>query len=160
MYRTARKVYATLCLALVSVGCASTPLYSEVQAQLPAPAPGHGRLFLFTPGRNFALSFHPTILVNGEAAGRSNAGSFLVIDRPAGEYTIEADKQASFASFSGQLQSVPTSVRLTAGEPTYVEIEVENMGFAVRVAATSLDPTNAQKAIRHLRYDGGDVPLP
>ena len=160
MYRTARTLYASLCFALVVFGCASTKLYSEVQAQLPAPAPGEGRLFLFTPGRNFALSFHPTILVNGDSIGRTTAGSFLVIDRPAGEYTIEADKQASFASFSGQLQSVPTSVTLTAGERTYVELEVQNLGFALRVATTALDPSKAQTAIRLLRYDGGNVQLP
>lgn len=153
------KIYrfgAVVGLALATA-CASGTPYSKVEAELPPLAAGQARLYIFTPARGFALSFRPPVLVDGEPVGHSRAGSFLVVDRPAGEVTVTADKQASFSSFGGQLHSVPARVSLSAGANAYVEMEVESTGVALRVMAVTLDPAGGQDAIRRLTYAGGNV---
>jgi len=152
-------IFGAVALLAIATACASGPSFSQAEAELPVLAAGQGRIYLYTPGRSFALSFRPPVLVDGEPMGHSRAGSFLVVDRPAGKYTVEAGKQASFSNFSGQLHSVPATVSVSAGESAYVAMEVENTGFALRVAAITIDPANGPDAVRHLTYAGGNVPL-
>ena len=144
-------------LALLSGACAGGIGYPKIEAQLPALEDNQGRIYIYTPVRGFAHNFQPQVLVDGEAVGESRSGTFLVVDRPAGEYRVEAAKQASFAAFAGQLNSVPANIFLAAGTTAYVRIQVENDQLALRAESISEDSQSGQRNLRTLTYLGGDA---
>lgn len=147
----------TLALALILGGCASGMSYSKVEAELPALREDQGRIYIYTPIRNFALNFQPEVLVNRTSVGSSHSGTFLVVDKPAGEYQIVADKQASFSAFSGQQKSIPASVYLEAGSSAYVRMQIENEELAIRAAAIPVSPEDGQREVQRLSYRGGNA---
>ena len=144
-------------LALLGGACAGGISYAKIQTQLPALAANQGRIYVYTPVRGFAHNFQPQVLVNGEDVGQSRSGSFLVLNRPAGTYRIEAAKQASFSAFSGQQPSVPANIYLAAGSRAYIHMQVENEELALRAVAISEDPADAERDLRELRYLGGNA---
>lgn len=144
-------------LALVLGACAAGISYSKVEAQLPALAGDQGRIYIYTPIRNFALNFQPEVLVNGASVGQSHSGTFLVVDQSAGEYRIEAAKQASFSAFSGQLSSVPANIFLAAGSNAYVRMRVENEQLALRAESIAVNAGDGQRDLRELSYRGGNA---
>ena len=148
-------VAAALCFAFACAGAGNR--YADVEARLPAPAAGQGRMFIYTPGRGFALSFRPSVLVDGQPAGHSREGSFLVVDRPAGEYTVEVGRQGSFANFSGQLASTPARVTLRAGKRVYLEVQVVTAGPALQANVIPVHGPGGRNGIVDLAYEGGNV---
>ena len=147
----------TAALALALGACAGGVSYSQVEAQLPALAADRGRIYIYTPPRNFALNFQPEVLVAGASVGQSHSGTFLVVDRRAGEYRIEAAKQASFSAFSGQLSSVPANIFLAAGSKLYVRMQIEDEQLALRAESVAVPAEDGQRALRELSYRGGNA---
>lgn len=151
-----KPVVGTL-LALLISACAGGGGYAKIEEQLPALTGNQGRIYIYTPVRDFARNFQPPVLVNREVVGVSRPGTFLVVDRPAGEYSVEAGEQASFAAFGGELKSVPASIYLTSGTTTYMRIQVENDELALRARSISENSENGQRELRTLTYQGGNA---
>lgn len=141
----------------LSGACASSTSSVKLKAELPALATDEGRIYIYTPFRDFARNFQPRVLVNGKSIGHSRPGTFLVLDQPSGEYTIEAAKEASFADFSGQLESIPVHIFLAPFETTYIRMQVDNAGFALHVSSIAEDAKNGRRDISTLTYQGGNA---
>ena len=144
-------------LALLLSACASGSGYAKIEDQLPTLTGNQSRIYIYTPVRDFALNFQPQILVNREAVGVSRPGTFLVVDRPSGDYSLEADKQATFAAFGGELNSVAASIYLAPGTTAYVRMQVDDDGLALRAESISEDSENGQHDLRNLTYQGGNA---
>ena len=86
-----------LLIVLCALGCAGQGKdgFAQVEARLPELTAGSGRIYIYTPIRSFFLDFVPKVLVNGKPVGHSLSGTFLVVDEPAGDYTVDVadDKQ-------------------------------------------------------------------
>ena len=148
-------VALALCFTFACAG--ADERYTEVLSRLPALEAGQGRMFIYTRGRGFAMSFRPSVLVDGKAVGQSREGTFLVVDRSAGEHTVEVGQQGTFANFAGQLASAPARVTLLAGEPSYIEIEVVNAGPTLQAKVVPMQGPGGRDGIGGLAYAGGNV---
>lgn len=114
-------VLATTCALLLS-NCASGPSFTETQSSLPKLTAGKGRLFIY---RTTALgaAIQPAIKVNGNEVGKAKARGFVYADLPAGAHTVETRTEVTRS----------TSAPVTAGQPTYVRLNVTMGLLAARV---------------------------
>ncbi|MFP6640456.1 MAG: DUF2846 domain-containing protein [Myxococcota bacterium] len=151
------RTQAVWLILFLVVGCASETSYQKMQAELPALSSDNGRIYIYTRIRADFLDFSPNVLVNGEPVGQSRSGTFLVVDRRPGSYTIEAAKEASFSAFGGQMKSEPARISLVAGQSAYVRLHVVNSEYFVQVKAILEDPAAAHLELSTLSYEGGNA---
>ena len=102
-------------VALLAVGCASGPKYSEMAAKMPNLKPGDGRVYFYRESSMMGAAVQPDIRLNGQVVGTSKPGGYFYVDRPAGTYvaaaSTETEKTASFTLDAGEtkyLKSAPS----------------------------------------------------
>src|ERR1700749_739893 len=114
---------AALLVACFSVLAACTPQVTVTtsQAQIPAIAPGTGRVWFFRgwdspSGQSFVFGALPTIYANGTSIGEIATGSAFFRDFPPGTYR-----------FTVEPIGLPTTqaaiVELTAGTESYLQVQ-------------------------------------
>ena len=145
-----------LILLALTAGACSAPSYQEVQAELPAPALGTGRVVFL--GDNYGwygllegVSWKPVLAVDGDVldVGHGN-GIYFVADLPVGNRRVSVDGVDYLTVFVE-----PKATK-------YVEmlrLEEENEGFSLRKAnfrmkLTRLDEAHAQARLASLEYIG------
>ncbi len=117
-------------IAILIAGCASGPMFSEMQSSIPKLNSDTGRIYIYRNGG--PLGAQPKIVINGEEVGRAVPKGFLYVDRPAGNYeivtTTEVKRKLSLALDKGQTRYV--RIKFTIGfllahaKPELVENEV------------------------------------
>lgn len=109
-----RALVASAFVALVASGCASGPQYKDVASSIPTLKQEQGRIYFYRSGSMFGAALQPSINVNGQAVGKSQAGGFFYVDEPAGQYVVstatETEKTVSFKLDAGETKYVKTSV--------------------------------------------------
>jgi len=114
-----RLLFTLLAVALLA-GCATSgATYTELQAKLPSPAAGDGRIFIY---RTIILgaAVQPSVKVNGTVVGSAVPHGFMYVDRPAGDYTISTETEVNRT----------LSLTLAPGQVRYVRLNI-GMGFLV-----------------------------
>jgi hypothetical protein len=137
--------------------CASGARFEEYVATQMPPAPGHGRLVVFTPGRSEAVQWRPRVTANGEAIGLSAPGCFFSVDRAAGTYEVTVAESRYVAGFGFQMASVPARAALAAGSTAYVRVQVFASGSGVQARLESVDPAVATEALRTYAFCNGET---
>jgi hypothetical protein len=109
------RIFSLFATALLMVGCASGPKYSELAAKTPAMKAGEGRIYFYRDGSMFGAAIQPDLRLNGQVVGTSKPGGYFYVDRPAGAYiasaSTETEKTASFTLEAGEtkyLKSAPS----------------------------------------------------
>ncbi len=100
-------------VGVLLLGACATPAgttYTSMSATLPAPKPGEGRVFFYTPAVRFGGNVQPEIRLNGTVVGFAIPSGFFYVDRPAGRYAATGRTAAD-----GRLE-----LPLAAGEVRYV----------------------------------------
>ena len=138
-------------LALVLLAACATPVgtdYTAMSVSLPAPKPGEGRVFFYTPKVGFGADVQPEIRLNGAVVGFAVPSGFFYVDRPAGRYEATgktaADGRVDFP--------------LAAGEARYVRAFAPS-AFSVNAVHFLLVPaTEGQADMASLVYSGIAAP--
>ena len=152
----ARFRYSISCVTLAlccSVGPSVIVLadsYRDVVAELPALAPGQGRVFFF--GRNSAFLFKPKISINTEVLDTPYGKNiFYFIDRPAGAYSLAVDGEASL---SFELQSGESKyIAMSSGRPRNPKdglFEPESLRWVLKLRLMSAQ--HAEAVMRNMRW--------
>ncbi|AOB33410.1 hypothetical protein AKI39_04610 [Bordetella sp. H567] len=107
--RLRRRIPALAAALLLLAGCASRH-YEDVSDSLAPMAPGEGRIVLYTPATDVSLGANaqPRVRLNNRLIGRAKPGGFFYLNRPAGTYTVLAQrgKPVTFTLEAGQVQYV------------------------------------------------------
>jgi hypothetical protein len=114
-----RSVFAFLvsaaAAALVS-GCATGVPYSSMASSIPPLKDGEGRIFFYRSASRVGAALTPELRLNGAVVGKSQAGGFFFVDRPAGTYqaaaTTEVEKTLSLSLDEGEIKYVRASPSL------------------------------------------------
>jgi hypothetical protein len=137
---------AILAIALVA-GCGAAPVgttYTAMSVSLPAPKPGEGRIYFYTPRVKFGANVQPEIRVNGTLVGFAVPTGFFYVDRPAGRYEATGKVAAD-----GRIE-----LPLAAGETKYVRAFAPS-AFSVNAVHFLLVPaTEGQADMTGLVYSG------
>ncbi|ARP80313.1 hypothetical protein CAL12_05350 [Bordetella genomosp. 8] len=95
--------------AFLLAGCASHR-YADVADAMVPMAPGEGRIVLYTPTTSVSLgaNVQPRVRINNRLVGRAKPGGFFYLNRPAGSYTVLAQrgKSLTFDLAAGQTQYI------------------------------------------------------
>lgn len=153
------RIGMSLWIALCAIGCAGQGMngFAQVEARLPELAAGSGRIYIYTPIRSFFLDFVPKVLVNGQPVGHSLSGTFLVVDEPAGDYTVDVAEEKIFSDSGGQMKSDPATVNLKVGETTYIRLHAMDSQYFIQMKSIPEDEKNGQRDLKILSYNGGNV---
>ena len=153
------KIGMGLWIVICLLGCAGQGKngFDQVEARLPELASDSGRIYIYTPIRHLTLDFVPKVLVNGTSVGRSLSGTFLVVDEPAGEYTVDVADEKSFSNSGGQIKSEPATISLKAGETRYVRLHAINSDYFIQMKSIPEDAKNGQRDLKILSFNGGNV---
>ena len=146
-------------IALWAIGCAGQGKdgFEQVEARLPELSAGSGRIYIYTPIRSFFLDFVPKVLVNGKPVGHSLSGTFLVVDEPAGDYTVDVADDKVFSDSGGQIKSDPATVNLKVGETAYIRLHAMDSQYFIQMKSIPEDEKNGQRDLKILSYNGGNV---
>jgi hypothetical protein len=121
-------------------GCAR-PSYDDVEttyADLPA---GQGRIYVYQPSSpGDPVTGNPYVLVNGRKAGRTSPGNFFFVNRPAGQYAVTIQYNAS----------APLKFNLAPGQTRYVRV---NKGGS-RLTFNEETKDKAQAEMASMSYHG------
>jgi len=95
-----------LVLALLGA-CASTDTPTDGGPADRSPIPdGQGRLILYRKSAMKSGAIRPSVMLNGKAIGQSVPGTYFVVDREPGDYTVSCsvatDHSISFSLKEGQ----------------------------------------------------------
>lgn len=117
--------------ALVLSGCAASgELYGEISQSSKIASPSSGRLTFFRPAGTFAGAGRDVFVTVNDGSGKYVAtGGFVIIDMPAGDYTVNAALNPDY--FKCEL---PVSVKPL--EEQFFEI-VPNTGRILNAALTA-----------------------
>lgn len=130
----------------VLAGC-STPVgtnYTAMSVSLPAPKPGEGRIYFYTPKVGFGSDVQPEIRLNGALVGFAVPNGFFYVDRPAGRYEATGK-----AAGDGRIE-----LPLAAGETRYVRAFAPS-AFSVNAVHFLLVPATEGRAdMAALVYSG------
>lgn len=95
--------------AVALTACASRK-YADVSDAMVPMASGEGRIVLYTPATSVSLGANaqPRVRINKRLVGRAKPGGFFYVNRPAGSYTVVAQRGQSltFELAAGQTQYV------------------------------------------------------
>ena len=146
-------------IVLWAIGCAGQGKdgFAQVEARLPELTAGSGRIYIYTPIRSFFLDFVPKVLVNGKPVGHSLSGTFLVVDEPAGDYTVDVADEKIFSDSGGQLKSESATVKLKAGETAYIRLHAMDSTYFIQMKSIPEDEKNGQRDLKILSFNGGNV---
>jgi hypothetical protein len=101
-------------IAVLAAGCADTPRFAQISAQLPPPD-GHARLFVYREyDLGQSLEWVP-VAVNGSGIGAVGPGHVLVCYLSPGTYTIAAKSQ-------GLWPNQTKTVAAAAGQEIYAKV--------------------------------------
>lgn len=127
---------------LLLAGCAG-PRYADVSSQIPEIEPGLGRIYVYQLANAKDVA-QPAIMVNGRKVGRSKAGRFFYVDRPAGvtTLTLAPDRKNPDAGIK---------LELSAGQTVYVRVDVEAGKQVLRPEASA---DVATQSLADLKYWG------
>jgi hypothetical protein len=148
---------ARVALAIVALACASGPRFEEFLASSPPPAPGQGRIVVFTPGRAEAVQWRPRVTVDGEVVGVSAPGTFFSVDRPAGAHQLSVAESHYVAGFGYQLASQPAALALAAGATGYVRVQVFASAGGIQARLEAVDPAVAAEALRDYTHSKAEA---
>ena len=153
------KILGSFGILLFFVACAGSGSngFTEVKERLPEMGSKGGRIYIYTPIRNFFLDFVPPVLVNGKKVGVSRSGSFLVVDEPAGQYTVTVGDEKIFSDSGGQIKSEPATISLEAGETAYIRFYAVNSEYFIQMKSIPEDAENGERDLKTLSYQGGNV---
>jgi hypothetical protein len=116
--------------------CASGPGFAESQASLPKIAPGKGRIFFYRPS-SLGFAVKPPIHLDSGVAGRATAKGFSYQDVAPGAHTVELKTEVKRS----------TTVNVTAGQPSYVRIDIQMGLVAPRFTPVQVSPGTATAEI-------------
>ena len=138
-------IAACVLAALVSVGCASGPKYTEIEARIPPVADGNGRIFFYRTQR-VGAAIQPQVRVNDEPVGPAKARGFFFVDRPEGDYEVACSTEVKNRQ----------TLRLESKETRYVKLGVA-MGILVgRVVPKLVAAEEGLKDLQDLHYIGAE----
>lgn len=89
--------------------------------------PQMGRIYIYRPSRRTGSAFHPAITLNGEVVVHPSSGESFYVDRPPGDYVVEA-------AVSGMSNGLADPIRLftlNAGQSVYVRFIIS--GYRLEV---------------------------
>ncbi len=134
-------------LAVVSSGlvsCASGPSYAEMKPGLPQIAKGQGRVFVYRPAA-VGAAVTPSIKIDGNKVGTSEARGFFYSDQPAGSHEVAATTEWTHQN----------TVVVTAGQPSFVKCKVQ-LGLLVgHIVPTPVDNATGETEIQTCKYSAG-----
>jgi|LGOV01.1.fsa_nt_gb hypothetical protein len=142
------RVLVFLIITLGIAGCAVGPRYNLIRDRIPALKAGEGRIFFYMmedvgDGARFKVNGKKVSLLAWPQ-------SFFFVDRPSGEYKIEA----CHGFFDVYVWESKLSFTLLGGQTRYVEA----LGNEFRLIL--VDPDDAVAAISNCRYAGPELPPP
>ncbi len=143
--------FCVVCGALAVPLAANAAPYHKVVDKLPMLESGMGRIFFF--GRNSAISFKPTLSINGEKLdGPYGKNIFFFVDRPAGEYVIAVDGEAAlqFGLSSGEKKYVA----MDSGQPRDPEGGFFKNTYALKwiMKLKLMSARHAEALMRNMRW--------
>lgn len=131
-----------IALALTLAACATGPTYRDTASHIAPPAPGEGRVVFYRPSRGTAFASEPVIRIDLQPVGKTVAGGFFFIDRPAGEHVAAMDNEP--------LRRIRFTLR--AGETSYLRVEPDVGDIVYRFNLVPAAPAQAQTELADLRY--------
>jgi hypothetical protein len=110
---------------------------------LPPLQPDHGRIYFFRMG-SFTPDalIRPEIRVDGKIVGAARSGGYFLVDLPPGVYSAAATWDIDR----------PVSVHVSAGQTSYVQVEIRFPILAGRVTLSEASPRTAVNMISTLDY--------
>lgn len=145
-------IRAWLCAVALgaALACASGTPYAQLSGELPALAPGQGRILIYMQENPDYYGFFPNLTVDGDVVGRIKQGTFFYVDRPAGSHTVGVRADERLAAFGNQGDTEPVSVELDAGGTAYVRVDLEITVGMVTPVLTPEVPSEAQRELAPL----------
>ena len=143
--------FGVICGALAVPLAANAAPYHKVVDKLPLLESGMGRIFFF--GRNSAISFKPTLSINGEKLdGPYGQNIFFFIDRPAGEYIIAVDGEAALQFNLGRGEK--KYVAMDSGQPRDPEggFFKNTYGLKLILKLRLMSERHAEAVMRNMRW--------
>ena len=131
----------------IAAGCAPVgPTYVETSVTAPAPKPGMGRIYFYTPKVRFGSNVQPQINLNGALVGFAVPNGFFYVDRPAGRY-----EATGVTAADGRIE-----LPLAAGETKYVRAFAPSAFSVNAIHFLLVPPTEGRADMTSLIY----VPSP
>ena len=123
-------------------GCASGPLYQEIEKKIPPLAADQGRIFFYQLNGYSGSGVEHDVRLNGWFVGKSVPGGFFFVDREAGKYAVHCSSDTlTFA--------------LKAGETRYIEVVPTVYGYnPLGVHIVPISNLEGKTTIRKLFYIG------
>ena len=122
-------VWVGVLLCLMS-GCASKmQIFSEASGNIHQPSAGNGRIYIYRANEFTGSGIEQRIFVNGEQVGpHLGNGSVFFVDKPAGNYNVEAKEGLINPNLFGSTRQV--NFVLNSGDTKYVRIAMHKIGRA------------------------------
>lgn len=149
MHRLER-VLAVTALVLVA-GCATGPTYQDLEASMPPPPAGQGRLFVYMTDATEVPSFFPQLWLDGAPLGTLRTGTYLTADRPAGLHVLEVHVREEAAAFGSQGKTEPIQLVFDPGQPIYVSADTLSLVGMVKVTLTPVSSEDGQRDMQPLQ---------
>jgi hypothetical protein len=133
-----------LLAALFLSGCATSgATYADLQAKLPPPPPGDGRIFIYR-STVAGAAVQPSVKLNDAVVGSAVPRGFFYLDRPAGDYTISTETEVKRS----------LSLTLAPGQVRYVRIGIAFGFFVGHVYPELVEDAEAQSDIAGCHLTG------
>jgi hypothetical protein len=125
-------IAASIGLLLSTTACVSLsgPSYDEFLQRAPALGSEQGRILVFSPAVDVPI-VAPKVWLDDVVVGAVPAGGFFFVDRPAGTYRMEMQREALNLN---EVLSIDVPVR--SGETTYVRFDSFGNSKALTVVTT------------------------
>lgn len=138
---------ALIASAAALASCATGRNFSEISNTIPKLKPGYGRVYFARPDY-IALAIQPQIHLNNDVVGKSQAGGFFYVDRPAGDYTVSLTTETTNS----------VAFHLAGGETKYIKTAPGLGFFVAHIVPTIEYPEQGQSDVRNLKYTGAALP--
>jgi hypothetical protein len=142
-----RRSLAVAALA-VSFACATGTPYSQVEATLPPPPSGQGRVILYMATGE--VGWWPTLSIDGAVLGKLKPGTFFYVDRSVGPHQIEVPPDPHLAAFGNQGATTPVTLLVQTGQSAYVQVTVVATPGMITAVLTPEESADAQRDLSHL----------
>lgn len=139
------------------LACSTGTPYAQVAAQLPALAPGYGRIMVYMTTNTEAPTFHPDIAIDGQEVGKIATGTFFHVEMPAGLHQVGVKTDEHLAGFGNQGATGPVEIEVKSGAASYVQVGILVTVGMVKVVLTPEPTADAQRDLSNL-YQVAPVP--
>jgi hypothetical protein len=148
---SARGRIGSALLAGLALACAGSnaPTFAETGGSLPALADGSGRIVLYMTDSVEVPAFRPEIALDGTLVAVIRAGTYVLLDRPAGLH--ELGVHARKADFGEQGATEPLAVALAPDETVYVRVDVRDAAGMVIPELTRETAEDGRRDMGRLR---------